>query len=157
MRMIAFVLALSMVLLSTGALANQSDLIWSTFLGGFSDDKGTDIAIGIDSTVYVTGYTQSTGFPVTVGAYDTIHISPGTDVFVSKFSSDGKELIYSTFLGGTHRSISAFSSSVARAYCGHRWPYSMASDEDGRPLRTMVDYPASLSSTGKPVAFCIGG
>ncbi len=48
---------------------------------------------------YVTGYTQSTGFPTTPGAFQTNQ--PGKDVFVTKFNSSGSGIIFSTYLGGS--------------------------------------------------------
>ena len=51
--------------------ASGSGLIYSTYLGGTQDDVGTAIALGPSNNVYVTGSTQSTGFPeITSGAYD---------------------------------------------------------------------------------------
>ncbi|MFO0795290.1 MAG: SBBP repeat-containing protein [Candidatus Brocadiaceae bacterium] len=71
----------------------------STFLGGSYSDVGNAIAINRFGSVYVTGYTQSYDFPVTSGAYDTIH--NGHDVFVSKFDGSLKSLKASTLLNGT--------------------------------------------------------
>ena len=45
---------------------NASPLRYATFLGGNSTDIITGLAIGPDQTVYATGYTASTDFPVTV-------------------------------------------------------------------------------------------
>ncbi|MFH1319427.1 MAG: SBBP repeat-containing protein, partial [Bacteroidota bacterium] len=83
-------------------------LIYSTFLGGGSNDSGSDIAIDGSGNVYIAGITRSTDFPTTTGAYDTIKAGPGTgsdaqDIFVSKLSPDGSTLIYSTYLGGSYR------------------------------------------------------
>lgn len=48
-----------------------SSLIASTFLGGSGLDKPTRIAVDQRGTFYVTGYTRSMNFPVTLGAFDT--------------------------------------------------------------------------------------
>lgn len=80
-----------------------SDLIYSTFLGGDDDDEGQSITVDDMGNAYVTGNTESSNFPVTLGAFQQINISaPETDsVFVTKLSPDGSKLIYSTFLGGS--------------------------------------------------------
>ena len=43
-------------------------LVYSTYLGGSSDDQGFSLAIDSANDVYVVGYTSSTDFPVTAGA-----------------------------------------------------------------------------------------
>jgi hypothetical protein len=72
---------------------------FSTFLGGFANEEAFGITVG-GRHVYVTGSTQSPNFPTTPGAFDQT-INGSDDVFVSKLSEDGSELVYSTFLGGT--------------------------------------------------------
>jgi hypothetical protein len=77
-----------------------TDLIYSTFLGGTLDDYGFGIAIDTLGNAYITGYTGSSDFPTTAGAYDTSH-NGLSDVFITKLNSACTGLIYSTFLGGT--------------------------------------------------------
>ena len=81
-----------------------SDLIWSTFLGGFlggsGGDEGGSLEVGTSGCVYVAGYTTSSDFPATPGAFDTSYNS--WDCFVTKINESGTDLLYSTFLGGTN-------------------------------------------------------
>jgi hypothetical protein len=86
----AFVTKLS----STG-----TSLIYSTFLGGFAEDYGYGIVVDISGAAYVTGKTVSTDFP-TYNAYQGTK-NGAYDAFVTKLTSTGNSLIYSTFLGGT--------------------------------------------------------
>jgi hypothetical protein len=90
---------------STGAPIRPiaSDLVYGSFLGGGDEDYLTDIAVGADGSIYVTGQTSSPDFPTTPGAFDTTY-NPGGfggDVFVSKLDPTGSTLVYSTFLGGS--------------------------------------------------------
>jgi len=77
-------------------------LLYATFLGGSGDDAGNGIAVDASGAAYVTGHTEdaATGFPTTLGAYDTTH-NGRWDAFVAKLDASGGTLLYSTFLGGS--------------------------------------------------------
>jgi hypothetical protein len=77
-----------------------STLVYSTYLGGTSDDSGHGIALNSNNNAYITGYTSSADFPTTGGAYQMAN-NGGTDAFVAKLGSEGNTLAYSTYLGGT--------------------------------------------------------
>ena len=51
--------------------SNGSALVYSTFLGGLSDDTGRGIAVDSSLNAYVTGFTNSSEFPLTQGALRT--------------------------------------------------------------------------------------
>ena len=80
--------------------ADGSALVYSTFLGGAGYDGGRGIALDTSGNAYVTGYTQSSAFPTTAGAAQTV-LNGAEDAFVTKLSSDGSGLMYSTYLGGS--------------------------------------------------------
>jgi len=90
----------------------ESDLLYSTFLGGYNSSDTTDkaYAIALDSNhnIYVTGETLAVDFPTTSGAYTTTHHGDA-DVFVSVLDPAGNgesDLLYSTYLGGSEADIS---------------------------------------------------
>jgi len=77
-----------------------SKLLFSTFLGGSSADFAQALALTGTGEIVVTGFTQSSSFPTTSGAYSTR--SPGGgDAFVTRLNSTGSALTFSTFLGGS--------------------------------------------------------
>ena len=73
-------------------------LIYSTYLGGGGGEYAYGIAVDTTGNVYLTGETWSWDFPL-VNPYDSTN--DNYDVFVTKLSSAGNTLLYSTFLGGT--------------------------------------------------------
>jgi hypothetical protein len=74
-------------------------LLYSTYLGGNSEDSGNGIAVDADGNAYLAGKTYSTNFPTSPGAWDST-LSGGRDAFVAKLSPAGDALAYSTYLGG---------------------------------------------------------
>ncbi len=74
-------------------------LVYSTFLGGSGFEFGTGIAVNPAGNAYVTGVGDSSNFPTTPGAFQTVK-GAGQDAFVTKLSATGNDLAYSTFLGG---------------------------------------------------------
>ena len=81
--------------------ANGATLIYSTYLGGGSNDYGSDITVDGAGNAYLSGTADSSDFP-------TRHaLQPGfgglEDAFVAKLSADGATLVYSTFLGGSQQ------------------------------------------------------
>jgi hypothetical protein len=75
-----------------------SALIYSTYLGGTGSDYGYAIALDGSSNAYVTGYTTSTNFPTTAGAFQRV-FGGSYDTFVAKLNGAGSALVYSTYLG----------------------------------------------------------
>ncbi|MCF6150648.1 MAG: hypothetical protein E3K37_18625, partial [Candidatus Kuenenia sp.] len=82
-------------------------LLASTFLGGSDSDTGNSIVIDVSGNVYITGYTYSSNYPTTTGIYDTSfnNSSSYSDAFIAKYSSDLKNLLVSTYLGGANSDL----------------------------------------------------
>jgi hypothetical protein len=76
--------------------ADGTGLVYSTYLkdafvyGVAADDAGS---------LYATGFAGSNLFPVTSGAFQAT-LRGGRDAFVIKLTPDGRNAVYSTFLGG---------------------------------------------------------
>jgi hypothetical protein len=80
-----------------------SALLYSTYLGGSSEDLGFGVALDESGNAYVTGATDSSDFPTTAGAFQTTLLAAFGSVFISKMNALGSALVYSTYLGGSVR------------------------------------------------------
>ena len=74
-------------------------LFYATYLGGKGSDVGQAIAVDAKDNAYVTGYTSSSNFPTTAGAFQK-SLNGLQNAFVTKINASGSALQYSTFLGG---------------------------------------------------------
>ncbi len=82
--------------------AAGSALDYATFLGGSNDDLGLAIAVDAEGRAYVAGWTGSSDFPTTPGAFDPSYNGGFFDAFVAKLNAAGSALDYATFLGGSN-------------------------------------------------------
>ncbi len=89
-------------------------LVFSTFIGGSAKDRIISMAMGDEGSIFFSGTTSSADMPVTDNAYDWTH-NGDEDVCVGRLSSDGKDLEYCTFLGGTGADSGAFDGIVRGA------------------------------------------
>ncbi|MCX8111722.1 MAG: SBBP repeat-containing protein [Bacteroidia bacterium] len=81
-----------------------ASLVYSTYLGATGDDGGIGIALNSLNEAFISGWTGSSsslnGFPATPGAVQGTYGGSVHDAFVSRLSSDGSMLIFSTYIGG---------------------------------------------------------
>jgi len=82
-------------------------LAYSTYLGGgggsMMGDAGEGIAVDGSGNIYVAGWTESTNFPITAGAYEGLLSGTSSNAFVTKLNpklTGSASLVYSTYLGG---------------------------------------------------------
>ncbi|MBI2821710.1 MAG: SBBP repeat-containing protein [Acidobacteria bacterium] len=76
-----------------------SALVYSTYLGGSGGNFGWSITIDVSADAYITGFTDSTNFPIVNALQATKGGS--SDAFVAKLNPSGSALVYSTYLGGS--------------------------------------------------------
>lgn len=84
----------------TKVSASGKNLIYATFLGGEGTDRCRGIAVNAAGLAFVTGETNSLGFPTTPGAFSRTQ-KGSYDTFVSALNASGSQLVLSTLVGGT--------------------------------------------------------
>ncbi|MFM7106797.1 MAG: PKD domain-containing protein, partial [Flavobacteriales bacterium] len=88
-------------------LVIDPELVFSTFSGSFSNNFGYTATYDQGGNLYSGSSAFGQNYPVTTGSYQTTHqggsssIEDGIDRAISKYSSDGTSLIWSSFLGGS--------------------------------------------------------
>ncbi len=135
--------------------------LWSTYLGGAGDDRGSGIAVDGSGNCYATGITDSSGWAD--GGWDTTLNggNAGDDGFVVKLSPAGAHL-WSTYLGGTGNEtgygIAVDGSGICHAtghttssgWLGGGWSITQKGNGDG--------YVVKLSPAGAHLwSTCLGG
>jgi len=155
-------------------------LVYSTYLGGGTGDFASAVALDSIDQAYVTGATQNSSFPTTQGAFQT---SCGTaancnggldDAFVTVYSQDGSNFVYSTFLGGeeadqgfgiavdsagdayvtgaTLSTLFPVKSAIQKTYGGNQDAFVTAFNAEGSGLLYSTYLGGSLNETGTGIA-----
>ena len=132
-----------------------SALLYSTYLGGSEDDAGQGIDIDDEGNAYVVGRTNSTDFPVN-NALQPINaggIGLFAEAFISRISTDGSSLLYSTYLGGSG-SDEAYGVQVNADHQAHIVGKSLSSDfptlsaVEGQPVSSSAVFVSKLLADG---------
>ena len=97
-------------------------IIFASLSGSTSDNWGYTATPGPDGTFFAGGISFASGFPVSPGAYQTVFsggvsegVFGGVDMAIFKFSADGSQRVYATYIGGN----------------GNEQPHSMITDAAG--------------------------
>lgn len=96
-----------------------ASLVYATYLGGFEYEDCRGLYVDGDGSAYVSGWTASTDFPTTPGAFQTEYAGGASDLFVAKLNPTGTALVYSTLLGGSGRDTGSYSHGLAVDAGGH--------------------------------------
>lgn len=105
-------------------------LVYGTLLGAPGDDQGLDVVADNLGFAFICGATFAPTFPTSFGAFD--EFIAATDAFVTKFSTDAVDIIWSTFVGGAFDDVAT----------------AIDIDDDGNAYITGItrsnDFPVSL-------------
>ncbi len=74
-------------------------IVFTSLLGGSSQDQASAIAADAYGNMVVAGWTSSTNFPAMAASRQS-QFGGSVDAFVAKFGGNGSDLIFCTFLGG---------------------------------------------------------
>ncbi len=118
-------------------------LIFSTFTGSTAENWGYTATPGPDGSLFAGGIAFNTGYPISPGAYQTTYGggvnedgNGGYDIAIMKFSPDGVNRVYATYLGGSR----------------NEQPHSMICDAQGNLFvagrSNSTNYPGTLSGAG---------
>lgn len=80
---------------------NLTTLVWSSYIGGSSDDAVFSIDTDKNYDILITGGTNSSDLATTTGAYETTYLGGTADAFVARISQNGSNLIGCTFFGSS--------------------------------------------------------
>jgi hypothetical protein len=94
-------------------------LAYSTYLGGDAFDLGMAIAVDEAGSAYVTGRADSENFP-TLNPIQPNNGGNG-DAFVTKLSTSGSSLVYSTYLGGNDTDYGFYEAGIAVDAAGNTY------------------------------------
>jgi hypothetical protein len=90
------------------ATTGGSSVVWATYLGGSSTDKGYGLVVDGNGAVLACGVTQSLNFP-TVNPFQAVNGGAATpnkeDAWLARVDAAGTALQYSTYLGGSGSDI----------------------------------------------------
>ena len=76
----------------------DGNIKWLKLIGGKCYDNAHSLDVDTLNNVYITGFTNSSNFPVT----DSSTLSGDTDIFIAKFNSSG-DIVWSKLIGGNQK------------------------------------------------------
>jgi len=88
---------------ATTTLVIDPTLVFASFTGSRASNWGFTATPGPDGSFFAGGIVFGDGFPVSPGAYQQAFKGGDFDVGIMKFSSNGSNRIYATYLGGSDR------------------------------------------------------
>ena len=122
--------------------AAGSAKLYSTYVGSYSFDWASGLAIDSGGNAYLAGYTSSAGFPVVGGVQ--AGFNGFYDAFVSKLNPLGNGLTFSTLYGGTGADVA---NAIAVDASGNMFVGGQTSSFD-LPVQSAIQSSNVGSSTG---------
>ncbi len=129
----------------TQLLTIDPSIIFSTFTGSTSDNWGYTATPGPDGSLFAGGIVFGSGYPTSTGAYTTNYVGgvtegvlKGHDIAIFKFSANGANRLYATYLGGS----------------ANEQPHSMICDSRGNLIVAGRSFSGNYPTTMSPIGPC---
>ncbi len=87
---------------ATRKLIIDPTLIFASYSGSVADNWGYTATYDNEGNLYGGGTVYGTGYPVTLGVFQTSYGGGSCDIAITKFSSDGTQALFATYLGGSN-------------------------------------------------------
>jgi hypothetical protein len=85
-------------------LTIDPELVFASYTGSTANNFGSSATYDSQGHLFGAGTTFGAGYPTTMGAFQTqpgLSLGGTADIGISKFSTDGSSLIFSTYIGGS--------------------------------------------------------
>jgi gliding motility-associated-like protein len=115
----------------TSTLIIDPTLIFCSFTGSRAPQWGFTATPGPDGALYSGGIVFGSGFPTNTGSYQTAFQGGQKDIGIFKFSSNGRQREYATYLGGS----------------GNEYPHSLICDPQGNLVVMGRSYSSNYPGT----------
>lgn len=122
------------------------EVVFATMTGSTADNWGFSATYDEEGHLYAGGIANGNGYPTTLGAFQLTYGGGATgsmpcDITISKFSPNGTQLVYSTYIGGASDEM----------------PHSLIVDHNGSLIiagkTNSVDYPITSAAFQTTKAF----
>lgn len=137
------------------------ELLYASYLGGAGSESAHSLVVNSRNELVLFGTTSSSNFPTSDGAFDRlfdagpevtaagISYLDGSDMILVKISPDGKELLASSFIGGSGNDGLNNQSSPLRTNYGDEMRGDVITDSDGyiylSTVTSSMDFPVRNS------------
>ena len=108
--------------------AGSGSLSWVTYCGGSAAEEEQTVVTDPSGNILISGLTESTNFPVSIGAYQTTPGGSYTDGFIVKLNTSGGGM-WASYLGGD----------------GIEWNTACESDGSGNVIAALVSGSTNLT------------
>ena len=124
-------------------------LEYGTYLDGTNFERGTNMLVDSAGYVYVIGWTNSTDFPTTPGAYQRqIVTAAESQLYVTKLTQDLSALVWSTIIGGSGNNNYVLPQGATLDQYGNVYVIGTTTDQSlNSSTNQLVDYPSTFPTT----------